>query len=89
MPSLSAHVRGQVQGVGFRAFAAREARLLELAGYAANRADGTVEVYAEGPQGSLERFLEILRRGPRHGRVESCEASFHEGERRLVRFEIR
>jgi len=45
---LEAVVRGYVQGVGFRAFVAREARRLALAGEVANRPDGRVEVTAEG-----------------------------------------
>ena len=41
-------VRGRVQGVGFRWFVKEVARGLDLAGWVKNRADGGVEVVAEG-----------------------------------------
>ena len=63
-------VSGRVQGVGYRAFAARAARSLGLSGGASNLEDGRVEVYAEGPEHALERLEALLHEGPRHGRVE-------------------
>lgn len=57
-------VRGRVQGVGFRFFVEEAARLEGLAGWAANRPDGSVEVHAEGEADSLQRFAGKLRQGP-------------------------
>jgi acylphosphatase len=37
---------------------------LGLAGHAANRADGRVEVVAEGPHAAVERLLALLREEP-------------------------
>jgi O-acetyl-ADP-ribose deacetylase (regulator of RNase III)/acylphosphatase len=54
---LEARVEGTVQGVGFRASVSRQAGRLGLAGWAANLADGSVEVVAEGPE---ERCRELL-----------------------------
>ena len=62
-------VRGRVQGVGFRAFVQRHGRALGLVGYARNLADGSVEVVAEGPEGSLELLSRRLQEGPRAARV--------------------
>jgi len=47
---MTAHVRGHVQGVGFRWWTRSRALELGLAGYAKNLADGRVEVVAEGPK---------------------------------------
>ncbi|GHD22463.1 acylphosphatase [Nocardiopsis kunsanensis] len=68
---LTAWVRGQVQGVGFRWWA--RARALEegLVGAATNLADGRVEVVAEGERRACERLLGHLRGGRTPGRVES------------------
>jgi acylphosphatase len=63
-------VSGRVQGVGFRYFAQDAARREGLHGYAANHADGTVEVKAEGEVEALERFERALRQGPSRSRVE-------------------
>jgi len=61
---LDAVVRGRVQGVGFRYFVLREARRLELDGWTANEADGSVRVVADGPRDTLDVLLETLREGP-------------------------
>lgn len=61
---LDAVVRGRVQGVGFRYFVLREARRLDLDGWTANEADGSVRVVADGPSERLQLLLEALRQGP-------------------------
>jgi acylphosphatase len=62
-------IRGDVQGVGFRYFLAREGRALGLRGWVRNRDDGSVEFVAEGARPDLARLLEAARRGPGHARV--------------------
>ena len=83
-------VRGIVQGVGYRMFAARVARRLALHGYVRNLADGRVEAVATGPAEIIERFVADLRIGPPGGRVDGIDASeieFTDGG--LHGFEIR
>ena len=63
-------VSGRVQGVGYRAFAARVARALRLAGGATNREDGRVEIVAEGPAHALDRLEAALGEGSRLARVD-------------------
>lgn len=70
---LHALVRGRVQGVGFRATTADEARRLSLAGWVRNRADGSVEVLAEGSAEALEALESFLRTGPRTAHVSSLQ----------------
>jgi acylphosphatase len=62
-------VEGRVQGVGFRAFVAREAGRLGLAGWARNRRDGSVEILAAGPAPAVETLVAAARRGPPASRV--------------------
>jgi hydrogenase maturation protein HypF len=57
---FSVHVRGAVQGVGFRPFVYRLANRLNLKGWVVNNPSG-VEIEIEGPLGRLESFLEDLR----------------------------
>jgi acylphosphatase len=67
-------VTGQVQGVGYRWFAARHARQLGLTGYARNLADGRVEVVTRGEDPSaLAQLEQVLRRGPAHAEVTGLE----------------
>ena len=81
-------IRGRVQGVGFRWFAQREARRLEVSGFVRNRADGAVEVEAEGDRASLESLVQALRHGPRAARVTDVDVRWSEGIARHRGFEI-
>lgn len=76
---LTALVSGDVQGVGYRAYARRHALDLGLAGTAENLDDGRVEVVAEGPRSELEHLLVFLRRGPAHAQVTGVEEHWSEG----------
>lgn len=68
---LEAIVHGRVQGVGFRAWVVKQARALNLTGYARNLADRRqIEVIAEGLDADLDRFVEALHKGPWIARVE-------------------
>ena len=70
-------VRGRVQGVNFRTFAASHARRLGLAGWVRNLTDGAaVEVYAEGARTAVEKLLERLRGGPGMARVDGVEVEW-------------
>ena len=67
------HIRGYVQGVGFRWSAAREAKNLGITGYVRNLSDGSVYIEAEGYQNHLKEYVEWCRKGPGSGYVESVE----------------
>ncbi|WP_432142088.1 acylphosphatase [Streptomyces sp. bgisy084] len=68
---VTAWVRGQVQGVGFRWFTRANAlRIGELAGFAVNLGDGRVQVVAEGPKKHCDQLLDWLRTGDTPGRVD-------------------
>jgi acylphosphatase len=67
---IVAYAKGRVQGVGYRAFCADEAMRLNVDGYARNLPDGRVEVLAEGDEAVLRQFVERLREGPPHARVD-------------------
>ncbi len=86
---LKAEVLGDVQGVGFRLFAEAHARRLGLHGYVRNRYDGAVEVEAEGSAGDLERFLELMRQGPRMARVHDVRVSWSPYRGDLGPFSVR
>jgi acylphosphatase len=73
---FKAEITGDVQGVGFRFFAERQARKLGLDGYVRNRYDGAVEVEAEGAAPALEQFLNELRQGPHAARVQHLNVSW-------------
>lgn len=57
-------VHGRVQGVGYRAWARREAERIGVTGSIRNMEDGTVEILARGTAAALDRFHDLLSRGP-------------------------
>ncbi len=66
-------MRGRVQGVGYRASTAHEARRLGLSGWVRNLPDGTVEVAARGDAAAIEALIRWLGQGPRGARVTGVE----------------
>jgi acylphosphatase len=66
---ISFRVHGEVQGVGFRRFAAREAQALGLAGWVRNDPGGTVSGEVDGPEAALMAFRARLAQGPAFGQV--------------------
>lgn len=66
-------VRGVVQGVGFRYFAHRAARELNLRGWVRNLPDGSVETVAEGADAAVTEYLSRLSRGPSGARVDGVD----------------
>ena len=66
-------IRGRVQGVGYRMWAAEAASQLGLDGWVRNCADGTVEAVAAGDAAAIERFIAACRTGPRPARVSAVE----------------
>lgn len=57
-------IAGVVQGVGYRAWMARQAVRLGVSGWVRNRGDGTVEALVHGDVAAVEELLRSCRLGP-------------------------
>jgi acylphosphatase len=68
------HIKGRVQGVGFRWSAAHEAKNRGITGFVKNLSDGSVYIEAEGSGEHLNAFIEWCKKGPTFGFVESVTA---------------
>jgi acylphosphatase len=66
-------VTGRVQGVFFRASTQEEAVRLGIRGTVRNEPDGSVFIQAEGEEDAIARFLDCVRRGPPHARVDRVQ----------------
>lgn len=65
-------VRGRVQGVGYRYWAARQALAIgEISGYAKNMENGDVAVLMQGAEEKLNTLQILLYKGPLFARVDS------------------
>lgn len=68
-------VTGRVQGVFFRHSTVREAQRRGVAGWVANRSDGSVEAHFEGDPEAVEALVAFARRGPRGAEVRRVDVT--------------
>jgi len=88
MVQVHAIIRGRVQGVFYRAFTQRCAHKLGLVGWVRNRADGNVELLAQGEKGPLEELLRQCRQGPPAAQVQDIELTWREATEAFPDFMI-
>jgi acylphosphatase len=86
---LTAVVKGEVQGVGFRWAVQRQASRLGLTGYAENLPDGSVRVEAEGDPDRLDQLEAFLHQGPQWAEVVSLDSQRLPATGEFHRFEAR
>ena len=79
---------GRVQGVFFRDSTRRRAGDEGVAGWGANRPDGSVEAVFEGEPDAVDEMVRFMESGPRAAVVERIDISEEEPEG-LAGFEVR
>jgi acylphosphatase len=83
-------VKGRVQGVGFRAYVEYSARQIgELTGWVRNVGYDTVEAIAEGERPTVERFIQMMKDGPRGSRVDESKVEWENPTGEFDRFGVR
>jgi acylphosphatase len=68
-------VTGRVQGVWYRASAARDAEARGVSGFARNEADGSVLLELEGPPHAVDAVIAWAKVGPPRAEVTGVEVS--------------
>lgn len=86
---LHCHIKGRVQGVGFRYFVMDEAESRSLSGWVRNSENGEVETVLCGEKSSIETILPVLHQGPPLARVIRIDFEWEEPDPDLKGFEIR
>ena len=79
---------GRVQGVFFRDSTRQRAQAAGVAGWMANRPDGSVEAVFEGEPDAVEKLVAWMHDGPRGAEVEHLDVDDEEPEG-LSGFEVR
>jgi len=82
-------VRGRVQGVGFRAHVEYYARRIGVSGWVRNVGRDMVEAVAQGTRDETQRFIEMVKQGPRASRVDESRIEWEEADGDLVDFSVR
>jgi acylphosphatase len=78
MRRIVCHFYGRVQGVLFRRFTATLAVKYGIGGWVQNRADGTVELVADGEEEDLKSFFSELQEGPPAADVRNFDVRWEE-----------
>ena len=81
-------VKGKVQGVGYRAFAARIATQRGLYGGVRNLDDGRVELDVEGPKDQILVLIEAAKTGPPASRVAAIDVEWSPATGRFSDFQV-
>ena len=81
-------VKGKVQGVGYRAFAARVASQRGLCGGVRNLDDGRVELEVEGPKDQILILIEDVKIGPPASQVATVEVEWGPATGRFSEFHV-
>lgn len=82
-------VVGRVQRVGYRRHVLELGQELELAGYVRNEKDGTVTIFAQGDEETLNRFMEALKTPPPPAKIKKIEIAETRPKPNLKHFQIR
>jgi len=87
MPTIHLLVKGNVQGVFYRATAKKVADKLKLTGWIKNTKEGDVEITATGSEEQLNEFIKWCKKGPDKAEVEVVIIR-DEPEKYFTEFEI-
>jgi acylphosphatase len=78
MPTIHLLIRGEVQGVFFRATAKKTADKLNVTGWIKNTQQGDVEAIVTGDQQQLDEFISWCNKGPEKAEVEEVIVTYEE-----------
>ena len=83
-------VKGRVQAVGFRAHVEYSAHQIgALTGWVRNVGYDTVEAIAEGERDKVDRFIEMMKQGPRGARVDESKVEWEEATGEFTEFGVK
>lgn len=79
---------GRVVGVSFRYFIEENARKLGVNGWVRNTNDSKVEAVFEGDENSVDKLIELCRKGPRAAMVDNVDVKEEKYVGEFNNFEI-
>jgi len=71
--AVRVYIFGNVQGVTFRNFIKKNADELSINGHVRNKDDGSVEIWAEGNSGNVDKMVEVCKKGPAHAIIKRLD----------------
>ena len=88
MKTLHILIKGNVHGVGYRAYAEHYAKKLSIYGVVKNLPNGSVEIYAQGEPEALNSFTQKIKEGPGLAKVEHVSVEECQKQKKYNSFQI-
>jgi acylphosphatase len=82
-------VQGRVQGVGFRAHVEYFGLQIGVTGWVRNIGYNMVETVAEGTQIQIDKFIEMVKQGPRSSRVDEARVEYETVTKEFTGFDVK
>ena len=82
-------IKGFVQGVGYRKWARKEAQKAGITGWIRNLPDGSVEALLQGDKDTIEKLLNLYKKGPFLSEVEDIDTIWEAQKETFPDFSIR
>lgn len=83
------YIKGDVIGVGFRAWTKIQAKITGITGWVRNHPDGFVETVVQGDENKVNKIIENLKQGPAVSRVDDVEVYWQDAKEIFDAFEIK
>lgn len=91
------YIKGDVIGVGFRAWTKIQAKIVGISGWVKNVHDktevfgpgGGVETFIQGDEKKVEEMIDLIKKGPPVSRVDDIEVFWEDPKEIFEGFEIR
>ena len=67
------YVKGDVTGVGFRAWTKIQAKIIGVTGWVRNNDEGEIEAVVQGDEKKVDEMIELVKQGPAIARVDEVQ----------------
>ena len=71
--STRLYIEGIVQGIFFRGFIKENAERYNVKGFTRNLEDGRIEIFIEGDTDSVNKMIEVCKKGPKHSQIKKIQ----------------
>ena len=71
--STRLYIEGIVQGIFFRSFIKENAERYNVKGFTRNLEDGRIEIFIEGDTDSVNKMIEVCKKGPKHSQIKKIQ----------------
>jgi len=83
------YVKGDVIGVGFRAWTKIQAKIIEVTGWVRNKDADSVEAQIQGEEEKVKQIIEIIKKGPPVSHISDVQIFTQEPKEIFDGFEIK